>query len=91
MSKEEKIKVSIPLKSGLFVISVVHIKLHYTSRLNPLEIGSICNNAQEIAKEAKELKGLNPLEIGSICNRFRMVEAKQTYVSIPLKSGLFVI
>ena len=36
-------------------------------------------------------KGLNPLEIGSICNQSRKEEAIQFQVSIPLKSGLFVI
>ena len=58
--------------------------------LNPLEIGSICNKKPPF--DCKEYKSLNPLEIGSICNEFEMKNAaSKIKVSIPLKSGLFVI
>ena len=36
--------------------------------------------------------GLNPLEIGSICNKkYKVKKVTKKLVSIPLKSGLFVI
>ena len=39
-------RVSIPLKSGLFVIKGLRISsILQTPSLNPLEIGSICNGA----------------------------------------------
>ena len=39
----------------------------------------------------EDFKSLNPLEIGSICNLYWDRESRECIVSIPLKSGLFVI
>ena len=57
--------------------------------LNPLEIGSICNKKR--AKEKGMTLSLNPLEIGSICNKIDLSKPEVYIVSIPLKSGLFVM
>ena len=56
--------------------------------LNPLKIGSVCNFG--VGRE-KSREGLNPLKIGSVCNLYSLKQDVKGLVSIPLKSGLFVI
>ena len=62
------------------------------NRLNPLEIGSICNDTGYV--ETFKIKSLNPLEIGLFVifdRNLGVKEVRELIVSIPLKSGLFVI
>ena len=60
--KESYDRVSIPLKSGLFVITEEATE----EGLNPLKIGSVCNTEDDAEGDAED--GLNPLKIGSVCN-----------------------
>ncbi len=59
--------VSIPLKSGRFVIVFEAITACNDIGFNPLKIGSVCNT-----KNGKTLRPMlgsfNPLKIGSVCN-----------------------
>ena len=47
--------VSIPLKSGLFVIGKQGIYKRVKEGLNPLKIGSVCNKVFKMIREVKDV------------------------------------
>ena len=63
-----KNQVSIPLKSGRFVIANDVPTSDDGLCFNPLKIGSVCNLT--LLKAMLDNKSFNPLKIGSVCNPY---------------------
>ena len=77
--------VSIPLKSGLFVIKLLNIEEMKLTGLNPLKIGSVCNFIK--SNKTKQTFCLNPLKIGSVCNQRWKRSGSLVSCLNPLKIG----